>query len=251
MGLHVVKNRARYRVPVLARTFLLGYILLATGGCAVKQTLHDDPRDPWEGYNRGVFAFNETVDTMLLKPVATSYKLVLPEFIRRRVSNVFANVGEVPSALNNLLQGDFARAGKDILRFLINTTVGILGLFDPATTAGLLKEEEDFGQTLGVWGFGSGPYFVLPLLGPSTLRDFPGRLVDALIYPLSWLDDTGARNALFGVRVIGSRAEFLEQEKILREMSPDYYQQLRGFYLNRREHQVRDGAVEIDESLYE
>ena len=137
------------------------------------------------------------------------------------------------------------------LRFLINSTLGVLGLFNPATSMGLTKQNEDFGQTLGVWGVGPGPYFVLPLFGPSTLRDFPGRIVDFLIYPLNWVDDSGTRNVLQGLRLVSTREGFLDQEAILRNLSPDYYQQLKSFYLNRRQHLITDGAVEVDESLYQ
>lgn len=257
-SVRVLKRQIRRSARPPARAFrvlscllLSGLMLLSASGCAVKQALNDDPRDPWEGYNRHVFAFNEAVDVVVLKPVAAGYQTVLPEFIRQRVSNVFSNVEELPNALNNLLQGDFSGAGNDVLRFLVNSTLGVLGLFDPATSMGLIKQDEDFGQTLGAWGVGSGPYFMLPLLGPSTLRDFPGRVVDFLIYPLNWVDDGGTRTALQGVRLVSTRAGFLDQEKILRKLSPDYYHQLKGFYLNRRKHLISDGAVEIDESLYE
>ncbi len=249
MGLWNIKARRLFRS--LLHALLLGLVLLPAGGCAVKQALNDDPRDPWEGYNRHVFAFNESVDVVVLKPAATGYRALLPEFVRHGVTNVFSNVGDLPSALNNFLQGDFSGAGNDVLRFLINSTLGVFGLFDPATSMGLLKQGEDFGQTLGVWGVGPGPYFVLPVIGPSTMRDFPARIVDFLIYPLNWVDDDGTRNALQGLRLVSTREGFLDQEKILKNLSPDYYHQLKGFYLNRRQHLINDGAVEIDESLYE
>ena len=245
------KIEARRLSRLFSRALLLGVVSLAGSGCAVKQALNDDPRDPWEGYNRHVFAFNESVDVVVLTPVAKGYRALLPEFARRGVSNFFSNVEDLPSALNNFLQADFAGAGNDVLRFLINSTLGVLGLFDPATSMGLTKQDEDFGQTLGVWGVGPGPYFVLPLFGPSTLRDFPGRIVDFLIYPLNWVDDSGTRNVLQGVRLVSTREGFLDQEAILRKLSPDYYQQLKSFYLNRRQHLITDGAVEIDESLYQ
>ncbi len=219
-------------------------------GCAVKQAFNGEPRDPWEGYNRHVFAFNEGVDVVVLKPVASAYHKLLPGFARRGVANAFSNLEDLPSALNNLLQGDFAGSGSDVLRFLINSTLGVFGLFDPATAMGLTKQQEDFGQTLGVWGVGPGPYFMLPLLGPSTVRDFPGRVVDFLIYPVNLIDNRDVRTALQATEVVSARAGFLEQGKILRELSPDFYQQLRNFYLNRRGHLIRDGADGVDEDLY-
>lgn len=245
------KRTARRLSRLLLRASLVGLVSLAAGGCAVKQALNDDPGDPWEGYNRYVFAFNESVDVVVVKPAAKGYRLLLPEFVRRGVSNAFSNLGELPSALNNLLQGDLAGVNNDLMRFLINSTLGILGLFDPATAMGLLKQDEDFGQTLGAWGVEPGPYLVLPLLGPSNLRDFPGRVADFLIYPLNQADNGDVTTVLQGVRVVSARADFLDQETILRDLSPDYYRQLKDFYMNRRRHLINDGVVEIDDSLYE
>ena len=225
-------------------------ILLMMSGCAVKQVSHDDPRDPWEGYNRHVFAFNEMTDANILKPIATGYSKVVPNAVRGGIGNAFSNLEELPTALNNFLQGDFANGGNDLLRFLVNTTLGVAGVFDPATSMGLIKQEEDFGQTLAVWGVGSGPYFMLPLLGPSTARDFPGKVVDFIIAPVNWIGDSDVRPLLQGTQIVSTRAGFLGQEKVLRELSPDFYRQLRGFYLNRREHLIRDGASGEDEELY-
>ena len=234
-----------------ARVVVVCLLLLTTGGCAVKQAFNSDPRDPWEGYNRYVFSFNESVDMIVIKPVAEAYQAVLPEPVRRGVSNVFSNLGDLPNALNNLLQGDVSGSAGDVLRFMVNSTVGVFGLFDPAAALGLDKSEEDFGQTLAVWGVGSGPYFMLPVLGPSTLRDFPGRIVDFLIYPVNLVNDSGVRISMQLTRGVSDREGFLEQEKILRELSPDVYQQIKGFYLNNRDYLVRDGAVVPDDELYE
>ena len=233
------------------RVLIVCLSLLMLGGCAVKQALNDDPRDPWEGYNRQVFAFNEVVDMAVLKPVATGYQAMLPTFVRGSISNVFSNIGDLPNALNNLLQGDLGGGGNDLLRVLINTTLGMFGLFDPATGMHLTKQEEDFGQTLAVWGVGPGPYFIVPLIGPSTVRDFPGRVVDFLISPLNLISDDEVRTAMSVTEIIDTRAGFLDQEKILHNLSPDFYQQLKEFYLNRRKYLVRDGAVSVDDSLYE
>ncbi len=225
--------------------------MLILSGCAVKQAVNDDPRDPWEGYNRHVFAFNESVDAVVLKPVASAYHVVLPEFARNGIANVFSNIGDLPSALNNLLQGDLSGGGSDVLRFLTNSTLGVLGVFDPASMIGLIKQEEDFGQTLGVWGVAPGPYFMLPLFGPSSVRDFPGKVVDFLIYPVNLAGDSSVRTAMQVTKIVSDREGFFEQEEILRELSPDLYQQLRGFYLDRRKHKVEDGAVSVDDELYE
>lgn len=195
-----------------------------------------------------MFAFNEGVDVVVLEPIASAYRTVLPQPVRQGVFNAFANLEELPSSLNNLLQGDFAGSGNDILRFLINSTVGVLGLFDVAGKWGIYRQEEDFGQTLGVWGAAPGPYLVLPLLGPGTARSIPGKIVDFLMSPLGWLFDSDTTTALRATRVVSVREKFLDQEVILRELSPDFYEQLKGFYLNRREHMIRDGAAGLGEA---
>ena len=234
-----------------ARVAVACLSLVMISGCAVKQSLTDDPRDPWEGYNRHVFALNESVDVVVLKPVVSAYQKVLPEFVQISIANVFSNLEDVTSALNNLLQGDVAGSGGNAARFLVNSTLGVFGLFDPAASFGLFKEEEDFGQTLAVWGVGSGPYFVLPLFGPSTLRDFPGKIVDLLIYPVNWIGDNGVRSSLQVTKIVSNREGFIGEEAVLREMSPDFYQQVRGFYLNQRKHRITDGHAAVEDSMYE
>ena len=225
-------------------------ILLMMSGCAVKQALHDNPRDPWEGYNRYVFAFNEMADAKILKPIATGYSKVVPNTVRGSIGNALSNLEELPTALNNFLQGDFVNGGNDLLRFLVNTTLGVAGVFDPATSMGLIKQEEDFGRRLrlGVSGRGLTSYCLC--LGPSTARDFPGKVVDFIIAPVNWIGDSDVRTLLQGTQIVSTRAGFLGQEKVLRELSPDFYRQLRGFYLNRREHLIKDGASGEDEELY-
>src|SRR5690606_11774512 len=151
---------------------ILGACALAVlmTGCATAPDTAD-PRDPFEGFNRTVFRFNDAVDEAVLKPVATGYQKVTPSFVQTGVSNFFGNIGDVWSAVNNLRQGKLEAGMSDGMRVAINTTFGFVGLLDIASEAGLTKHKEDFGQTLGVWGVPSGPYLVLPLLGPSTIRD--------------------------------------------------------------------------------
>lgn len=151
-----------------------------------------NPRDPYESYNRAMFTFNDKVDTYALKPVATVYRDVTPSFVQTGVGNFFGNISDAWSGVNNLLQGKGEDGMTDITRFALNSTLGILGLFDIATPAGLEKHKEDFGQTLGVWGLEAGPYLVLPLLGPSTVRDtvalpadFAGNIWRYRIRPMS------------------------------------------------------------------
>jgi len=203
-----------------------------------------NPDDPWEGFNRKMFAFNDTVDTYTLKPIAKGYRAVTPDPVERGVSRMFSNVGEVVNVFNDLLQGKFRQAGNDTGRFVINTTIGLVGFFDVADHFGLPKNDgEDFGQTLGVWGVDSGPYLVLPLIGPSTLRDGPARVVDRFINPINEIDHVPTRNQIYGAEVISTRADLLEAEKFVRG---ERYSFIRDAYLQRRKFLLMDGGVEDD-----
>lgn len=203
-----------------------------------------NPDDPWEGFNRKMFAFNDTVDTYTLKPIAKGYRAVTPDPVERGVSRMFSNVGEVVNVFNDLLQGKFRQAGNDTGRFVINTTIGLVGFFDVADHFGLPKNDgEDFGQTLGVWGVNSGPYLVLPLIGPSTVRDGPARIVDRFINPINEIDHVPTRNQIYGAEVISTRADLLEAEKFVRG---ERYSFIRDAYLQRRKFLLTDGGVEDD-----
>ena len=208
-----------------------------------------DPRDPWEGYNRAVFAFNNGLDTVLLKPAAQAYDTVVPEPVDRGVSNFFANLGEVGNFANSLLQAKPGASVRALVRLTINSTVGLLGLFDVATELGIERGEEDFGQTLGAWGAGPGPYLVLPVLGPSTVRDGLAAPVDFLSSPTGWLDDPAARNAALAAAGVDARADLLETEEAVEELTADKYALVRNAYLDRRDYEVSDGAADIDYEL--
>ena len=199
--------------------------------------------DPWEGFNRAIFRFNDTVDTYALKPLAQGYQAVTPQFLEDGVHNVFGNLGDVGNLANNLLQGKFHDAGVDTSRVIFNTTLGVLGFFDVAKHMGLQKNDEDFGQTLGAWGLGSGPYVVLPLLGPSTVRDAAGKVPDSFLEPYPYIDHVPTRNVTRGVDVIDTRASLLSAEKLI---SGDKYIFIRNAYLQNREFKVQDGQVEDD-----
>ncbi len=235
-----------------SRVLALCLAALVAGGCAVKQGAYESDADPLEGYNRGMFMVNETLDRAVIKPVAEGYGL-LPTFVRNRVTNFFGNLADVPNAINNLLQGKPERALSDAMRVVINTTFGLVGLFDVATFAGLEKSDEDFGQTLAVWGVGDGGYFMVPLLGPSTLRDFPAMIVDFLLSPPSYLDLGASRPMLTVVERVDARQRFIAREGVVREMSPDLYGAVRSFYLERRRQLIKDGKGGPDEdgTLYE
>ncbi len=199
------------------------------------------PGDPLESLNRGIYTFNDGLDTVLVKPAAEIYQGVVPPVARTGVSNVFSNLNDVIVALNNLLQGKFAAGISDIGRVLLNTTAGLFGLFDIATVAGLEKHDEDFGQTLGYWGIGNGPYLVLPLLGPSTLRDTVGRVADYKTDPVTYIDPTSDRNAAQGLRVVSRRAELLNASRLLDVAAIDEYAFVRDAYLQRRRNLIYDG----------
>ena len=216
---------------------------LALGGCAST----GNPRDPLEPLNRGIYHFNDGVDNLIIKPVAEVYRGVLPQFVRTGISNFFSNIGDVIVALNNLLQGKFLQALSDVGRIALNTTVGILGFLDPATEVGLEKHNEDFGQTLGYWGIGNGPYLVLPILGPSTLRDTVGLIGDFKSNPLTYVHPNSDRNALYGLYFVSRRTELLETSKILETAALDPYEFMRDAYLQRRRNLVHDGAPPLDD----
>ena len=220
-----------------------GVLLLAMlSGCAsVPAGAGQDPRDPLESFNRQVFAFNEGLDKVVLKPLAQLYDKVLPEPVQECFSNGFSNLREPSNAINNLFQGKPADAVNDVCRFAVNTTVGLLGCFDVAGRMGLEKHREDFGQTLGVWGVGNGPFLVLPLFGPSSVRDGAGLAVETVFDVNFWLDNVSARNIIFGVRTVSARSELLDADDLIAGAALDKYTFIRDGYLQRRRNMVYDG----------
>lgn len=199
--------------------------------------------DPWESVNRPIFTFNDTIDTYALKPLAQGYQYVTPQFLENGIHNMFRNIGDVGNLANNVLQAKPAAAGVDTARLIFNTTFGLLGFFDVGTQMGLQRSDEDFGQTLGYWGVGSGPYVMLPLLGPSTLRDAPAKYVDGYVSPYRYIDNVSVRNSIFGLNIVDTRASLLSAEKLV---SGDKYVFIRNAYLQNREFKVKDGQVEDD-----
>ena len=213
--------------------------VVALGGCAT--TNGEKGPDPWENLNRKTFAFNDALDRAVLKPVATGYEKVVPGFAREGVNNFFDNLDDVGTSINNLLQGKPGQGLSDAGRFLINTTLGIFGLWDVATPMGLEKHNEDFGQTLGVWGVQSGPYLVLPLLGPSSARDAPARIVDPSWYYSNYVDPESLYWGLWGLDKVRTRANLLKAESLVSEAALDKYSFIRDAWLQRRRNQVYDG----------
>jgi phospholipid-binding lipoprotein MlaA len=222
--------RINLNVAALALTLLLG-------ACAS----NGNKADPLEPLNRGIYRFNDVADKAVVKPIARGYKAVTPVPVREAVGNFFSNLDDVLVTANDLLQFKFRNAAGDASRVIFNTTFGVAGLFDVASAWGLEKHDEDFGQTLGYWGVGNGPYLVLPLLGPSTLRDTLGRVVDNQGDLVTNISDVPTRNSGIGLRLTDHRARLLDTEKILEEAAIDPYLFLRDAYLQRRRSLVYDG----------
>jgi phospholipid-binding lipoprotein MlaA len=232
-------------MQVIGKDWIGYFMVTLVAALAVFSTssLQAAEEDPWEGVNRVVFSFNDKVDTYTLKPLAQGYQKVTPDFIEAGIGNVFSNLGDVVVLTNDLLQGKVRDAGIDTSRILFNTTFGVLGFFDVATRMGLQKNDEDFGQTLGAWGLGSGPYVVLPLLGPSTVRDAAGRVPDSLLQPYPYMDHVPTRNVIRATDVVNLRADLLSAERMI---TGDRYIFIRNAYLQNREFRTQDGQVEDD-----
>ena len=220
----------------------IALFVLLLAGCATVPSGKSDPRDPWEGFNRASYKFNDALDRAIAKPVAKGYKKVTPRVVRTGVSNFVSNLGSITTVVNDVLQGKMKQAGHDSGRFLLNSTLGLGGLFDPASAAGLERNSEDFGQTLGKWGVKSGPYLMLPILGPSTVRDTIGRVPDQFTYPLNYLEDDSTRYIIRGLDFLDLRAGLLDLDPQI-EKSYDKYAFIRNAWLQRREFLVTDGEV--------
>ncbi len=221
-------------------SFLLGLLALGLlGGCAST----NNPRDPLEPLNRAIYRVNDALDKVVMKPVATVYKGILPQFVRTGITNFYNNLYDILTALNNLLQGKVGDAASDVARVAMNTTVGLAGFIDVATEIGLERHKEDFGQTLGRWGIASGPYLQIPFFGPSSFRDAAGTFVDFKVDPIFWIwrDHIATRNSVWGLYVVNLRANLLDSTKILEEAALDPYEFQRDAYLQRRRNLVYDG----------
>ena len=247
----------------IAKVHFFGAIMLLTG-CATIQTA--DPSDPWEGWNRSMQSFNDHVDDYVMKPVARGYRWITPGFVDTGVSNFFGNIGDIRVCLNNALQGKLLQAGMDAARFVVNSTAGVAGFVDVASEIDLPKHKEDFDQTLGYWGIPTGPYLVLPFLGPSSPRGVFGLIGDTAMNPISYtglyfsssVTSTAVSGGLGAVNAADLRADNLETEKVASEAALDRYAFFRGAYLSQRKYLVNDGIVpeedvlnleEVDEKL--
>lgn len=217
---------------------------LSLAGCAA----NGDPRDPFEPMNRGIHSFNEGLDRNVLKPVAQGYDAVVPDPAKAGVRNFFSNLGDVTVLANDILQLKLEQSSSDFLRLAFNSTFGFLGLLDVASEMGLRKHEEDFGQTLGYWGVGSGPYLVLPFFGPSDIRDTVGLAVDSeYTDPVRNYNEIATRNQAAVLRVVSRRADLLDAKEAVDKAALDGYEFTRDFYLERRKGLVHDGKPPLDE----
>lgn len=213
-------------------------ILVAASGCA--STSAHDPRDPFENFNRSMFSFNDTLDKVALKPAATVYSDVVPSFIQTGIGNFFGNIGDVWSTVNNMLQGRLERSFTGVMRVAVNTVLGLGGVLDIGSEAGLTRHKEDFGETLGVWGVQSGPYVVLPLFGSSTVRDTAGLPLDIYGNLWNYKQPVIWRNVGSVVRAIDQRAALLSASNLVDDAALDKYQFVRDAYLQRRANQIDD-----------
>jgi len=213
-------------------------LALALAGCAV----NGDPRDPLEAINRPIHSFNEGFDRYVLKPVAQGYEWLLPGFAQTGVRNFFSNLNDLTVLANNLLQLKPEPGARDFLRLAFNSTFGLFGLLDVASEMGLKKNNEDFGQTLGYWGVGAGPYLVLPFLGPGNVRDTAGMVVDTAYTDLVYnYDNLSTRDPALALRVVSRRADLLDAKRALDVAALDGYEFTRDLYLERRRSLVHDG----------
>jgi phospholipid-binding lipoprotein MlaA len=210
----------------------------ALAGCATGPTA--TPGDPFEPFNRGMFTFNDKLDQYVARPVAQGYEAITPSFVRTGITNFFSNLGDVGNTANNLLQGKPADGMESLMRFAMNTVFGLLGFLDVATPAGIPKHSQDFGLTLGNWGVPSGPYLVLPLFGPSTVRDGPAKLVDYYLDPVSYVEpDT--RTPMNALNIVNTRANLLNASTLLEEAALDKYTFVRDAWSQQRQNKINEG----------
>ena len=217
-------------------------------GCATTGA-KNDPRDPWEGWNRGVQSFNDSLDEYVMKPVAQGYHYVTPSVVDQGVTNFFSNVEDIAVITNDLLQFKFLQTGQDVGRLLVNTTVGLGGFVDVAQHLDMPKHNEDLDQTLGAWGIPSGPYLVLPLIGPSTPRGVIGVAGDTASNPINWINPAAIPYGSGILKTVDTRADLLSASKIVDEASVDRYEFIRNAYFQQRKYLIYDGNPPLDEDM--
>lgn len=239
----------------MLRTLLLFVVVFISVGCATTSNLSSttEEHDPFEGYNRAIYSFNEEFDRVIAKPVAEVYQKVTPMWLDKGITNFFSNLDDVVVLANDILQLKPIQAASDTGRIIVNSTIGLLGFFDVASHMGLPKHNEDFGQTLGYWGVPSGPYFVLPFWGPSTIRDTAGLGTDYYLFDpvFRYVKDPATSNSMFIIDTIDFRADLLNASNLLEKAALDPYLFVREAYLQRRHHHIYDGSPPVVEGAVE
>jgi phospholipid-binding lipoprotein MlaA len=224
-------------------------ISLFLAGCASGPNAN--PADPFEPLNRSIYKFNDVLDQNILKPVATTYREVTPTLIQRGITNFFSNLEDIWSIVNNVLQFKAEAAAESLMRVSVNTVMGFCGILDIASEMGIDRHTEDFGQTLGYWGVGPGPFVVIPVLGPSTLRDATALVADTRGDAVTHVEDIATRNSLWTLRAIDYRAAYLKSDAVLDEVALDKYSFIRDGYLQRRRNLIYDGNPPDEEQAAE
>ena len=217
--------------------FLILYLLL--GGCAT--TGSGDPRDPFEGFNRGVYSFNQAMDTAVFDPLGKVYQAIPPDIVDKGVTNFFSNLNDIAVVVNDILQFKINQALSDTTRFIFNSTIGLLGFFDVSSHIDLPKHNEDFGQTLATWGIGSGPFLMVPFFGPATIRDATGFVVDrGVLSPIFYIDDDALQASLLSLNYIDFKADLLSAKKLVSDAALDEYEFIKNAYFDKRENLIND-----------
>jgi phospholipid-binding lipoprotein MlaA len=225
------------------KVFLVGFCMLFLSACATTGSL--DERDPWEGYNRGAYSFNQVLDDVIFNPIGKVYNAITPEFVDTGVSNFFANIGQVAVIANDILQFKFDQAANDTVRLFLNSTIGLFGFFDVASEGNLHSSDEDFGQTLAHWGVGPGPYFVVPFFGPATVRDAAGFAVDRSVFgPIAYIDDDAVRAGLLTLEYVDFKSDVLSTTDLVKEAALDEYDFTKNAYFEKRSSQINGEMLE-------
>ena len=220
-----------------SQLFAVFTLAITLGGCATLPSGKPDPSDRFERVNRSVYSFNRAIDHTVIRPVARTYVKITPSPVRRSISNFLSNLDYPITIVNDFLQGKIHDGLSDVGRLGVNTIVGIGGLFDPASRWGMEKHDEDFGLTLARWGVHSGPYLMLPVLGPSTVRDAPGRIAERFVTPTSYLNNTGLEVGHFLIKAVDARAGVLNMDQLI-DSAYDPYAFVRNAWLQRRDYQI-------------
>jgi len=223
------------------RLFICVAVVIFTTGCATTGAL--DERDPLEGFNRGVYSFNQGMDKVIFDPLSKLYQVITPDFVDKGITNFFSNLGDIAVVANDILQFKISQAFSDTARFFFNSTLGILGFFDVSSTMGLDKHNEDFGQTLAHWGVGSGPYLVVPFFGSFTFRHATGAVTDTLLNPVVYLESDELRAGLLTLNYVDVKSDFLIAKDLAADAALDEYEFIKNAYFTKRETLINDGVL--------